>query len=193
MLLHELRLPLAVSLLAAIGGIWFGMSQASVRVFPSVERTLDQIAYGPDPSLWLVLFVVFNNLRVSILSNLFAPFSLGVFPFLVPATVFAQIGYVCGRLIERGGVGTDNPLTFLFAYLLPHGSIELPVFMLSAALGLRMGAAVLTAPGEFTVGENLLWAAAQTVKVWLLLIAPLVVVAALIEGLITPLVIRWAY
>ncbi len=193
MLLHELRLPLAVSLLAAIGGIWFGMSQASVRVFPSLERMLDQIAYGPDPSLWLVLFVVFNNLRVSILSNLFAPFSLGVFPFLVPATVFAQIGYVCGRLIERGGVGTDNPLTFLFAYLLPHGSIELPVFMLSAALGLRMGAAVLTAPGEFTVGENLLWAAAQTVKVWLLLIAPLVVVAALIEGLITPLVIRWAY
>jgi uncharacterized membrane protein SpoIIM required for sporulation len=38
-----------------------------------------------------------------------------------------------------------------------------------------------------------LWAAAQTVKVWLLIIAPLVLVAALIEGLITPLVIMWVY
>ncbi|MDW8403418.1 ABC transporter permease subunit [Chloroflexus sp.] len=192
-LLRELRLPLAVSLLAAVGGGAFGFMQAPALVLPPVERMLDQIALGPAPSLWLALFVFLNNIRVSILSNLLAPFSLGVFPFLVPATVFAQIGYVCGRLIERGGVGLDNPLTFLVAYLLPHGLVELPTFLLSAALGLRMGASLLTAPGEFTVGENLLWAIAQAVKVWLLVIAPLVLVAALIEGLFTPLVIGWAY
>ncbi len=192
-LLRELRLPLAVSLLAAIGGFGFGWIQARVVVFPAVERALDLIAVGPAPSLLLALFVFFNNLRVSILSNLLAPVSLGVFPFLVPATVFAQIGYVCGRLIERGGVGLDSPIAFLVAYLLPHGIIELPVFMISAALGLRMGAALLTAPGEFTVGENLLWAVAQAVKVWLLLIAPLVLLAALVEGLLTPLVIMWVY
>ncbi|WP_298408786.1 ABC transporter permease subunit [uncultured Chloroflexus sp.] len=192
-LLRELRLPLAVSGLAAVGGSVFGFGKAATWVLPPVERMLDQIATGPAPSLWLALFVFLNNIRVSVLSNLLAPFSLGVFPFLVPATVFAQIGYVCGRLIERGGVGLDSPLTFLVAYLLPHGIIELPTFLLSAALGLRMGAALLTAPGEFTVGENLLWAIAQATKVWLLLIVPLVLVAALIEGLLTPLVIMWAY
>lgn len=192
-LLRELRLPLAVSLLAAVAGSVFGFAKAHTFVLPPVERMLDQIAVGPAPSLWLALLIFLNNLRVSILSNLFAPFSLGVFPFLVPATVFAQIGYVCGRLIERGGVGPDSPLTFLVAYLLPHGIIELPTFLLSAALGLRMGAALLTAPGEFTVGENLLWAAAQAAKTWLLVIAPLVLAAALIEGLFTPLVIMWAY
>ncbi|MEF3273563.1 MAG: stage II sporulation protein M [Chloroflexus sp.] len=192
-LLRELRLPLAISLLAAIAGFSFGWGQAQVFVFPVVEQVLDQIAFGPPPSLWLVLFVFLNNLRVSILSNLLAPMSLGVFPFLVPATVFAQIGYVCGRLVERGGVGLDDPFAFMIAYLLPHGIIELPTFMLSAAIGLRMGAAVLTAPAEGTVGENILWSSAQAVKVWLLLIAPLVLIAALIEGLITPLVIRWVY
>ncbi|WP_322489690.1 ABC transporter permease subunit [Chloroflexus sp.] len=192
-LLRELRLPLAVGLLAAVGGMGFGFWQARTLVLPPVERMLDAIAFGPAPSLWLALFVFLNNLRVSILSNLLAPVSLGVFPFLVPATVFTQIGYVCGRLIERGGVGFDSPLTFLMAYLLPHGIIELPIFLFNAALGLRMGAALLTAPGEFTLGENLLWAAAQAAKVWLLVIAPLVLAAALIEGLVTPLVIRWAY
>ncbi|GIV95003.1 MAG: hypothetical protein KatS3mg056_3712 [Chloroflexus sp.] len=56
-----------------------------------------------------------------------------------------------------------------------------------------MGAALLSTPGDFSVGENLLWAAAQTAKVWLLLITPLVLVAAIVEGLVTPLVIRLVY
>ncbi len=196
-LLAELRWPLAMSGLAALAGTGFGLWSARTLVLPPVEQMLDAMAIGPAPSLGLALAIFANNLRVSILSNLLAPVSLGVFPFLVPATVFTQIGYICGRLIERGGawlsLGPESPITFLLAYLLPHGIIELPTFLLSAALGLRMGAALLTVPGEFTVGEHLLWAIAQAVKVWLLLVAPLVLLAALIEGLITPLIIGWVY
>lgn len=192
-LLKELRLPLLVSLLAAVGGSVFGLTLARTLVLPPVEQALATLAFGPAPSLFLVLFIFANNLRVSILSNLLAPVSLGVFPFLVPATVFAQIGYVCGRLFINSGGSLSDPLLFVSAYLLPHGIIELPTFMVSAALGLRMGAALLSTQGDFSVGENLLWAAAQATKVWLLLIAPLVLVAAIIEGLVTPLVIRLVY
>jgi len=192
-LLKELRLPLLVSLLAAVGGSVFGLTLARTLVLPPVEQALATLAFGPTPSLFLVLFIFANNLRVSILSNLLAPVSLGVFPFLVPATVFAQIGYVCGRLFINSGGSLSDPLIFVSAYLLPHGIIELPTFMVSAALGLRMGAALLSTPGDFSVGENLLWAAAQTAKVWLLLITPLVLVAAIVEGLVTPLVIRLVY
>jgi len=192
-LLYELRLPLAVSMLAAVSGTVLGLTLSQTLVLPPVEQALTMLAYGPAPSLLLAGFVFANNLRVSILSNLLAPFSLGVFPFLVPAVVFAQIGYISGRILVQNGATIVDPLQFIVAYLLPHGVIELPTFLISAALGLRMGAALLSTPGNFTVGENLLWAAAQTVKVWLLIIAPLVLVAALIEGLITPLVIMWVY
>jgi uncharacterized membrane protein SpoIIM required for sporulation len=81
----------------------------------------------------------------------------------------------------------------VLAYVLPHGIVELPTFILSAAIGLRIGAALLAQPAGFTAGQNLLWALAQFVKLWLLLILPLVALAAAIEGFITPLIIRALY
>jgi hypothetical protein len=39
----------------------------------------------------------------------------------------------------------------------------------------------------------MLWAAAQLAKAWLLVLLPLVTLGALIEGLVSPLVIRALY
>ena len=47
--------------------------------------------------------------------------------------------------------------------------------------------------GGFTVGQNILWSIAQFLKVWALVLAPLFLVSALIEGLVTPLVVRAFY
>jgi uncharacterized membrane protein SpoIIM required for sporulation len=84
-------------------------------------------------------------------------------------------------------------LQFLLAYVAPHGIVELPTFVLSAALGLRIGASLLAQPHGFSAAQNLLWALAQFAKTWLLLILPLTALGATIEGLISPLVIRALY
>src|SRR5262249_3656234 len=130
-------------------------------------------------------------------SSVFSLFAFGVFAFLVPAVAFAQIGFVATSLGAAGGswisLSANSPLQFLIGYVLPHGIIELPPAILGAALGLRIGGAPLSPPKGFSVGRNILWALAQFFKVWALVLLPLFLAAALIEGLISPLVIASLY
>jgi uncharacterized membrane protein SpoIIM required for sporulation len=158
---------------------------------------LARIGTVADPSPGLALLIFANNIRVSVLSNVFSVFSFGLFAFLVPAVAFTQVGFVASTLQARGGswlaLGADSPLQFVLTYVLPHGIIELPTFILSAALGIRIGAALLSPPSGFSVGQNILWAMANFWKVWLLLLLPLILLSALVEGLLSPLVIRAFY
>ncbi|NJM08898.1 ABC transporter permease subunit [Candidatus Gracilibacteria bacterium] len=191
-LLRDLRLPLLLVMLGVLVGTVFG-ALVGAR-FTQLQVLLANVGSAPPPSFGFAAEVFVNNLRVSLLSNIVSIFTFGVFAFLVPSVAFAQVGFVSSAL---GGswftLGPASPTQFLLAYVLPHGIIELPVFMLSAAWGLRIGASLLAPPPGFTVGENLLWALANWLKTWLLLIAPLVLLAALIEGFVTPLVVTWLY
>lgn len=196
-LLRELRLPLACALLAALAGLAMGWRFGVGTGLRQLNPLLDAIGDTPDPSIGLALLIFANNLRVAVLSNLFSAISFGLFAFLVPFVAFVQIGFVAGALTARGGswlsLDAGSPLQFLIAYVLPHGIIELPTFLLSAALGLRIGAALLAAPPGFTVGYNLLWSLAAFAKVGLFVLLPLIALAATIEGLVTPLVVRGLY
>jgi uncharacterized membrane protein SpoIIM required for sporulation len=196
-LLREYRLPIGTASLAALGGLLLGGFVGDNYSVPLIEQLIDNIGSSPEPGPLLALLIFANNLRVSLLSNLFSLFVFGVFAFLVPAVAFAQISFVATELADRSGgwagLGPDSPLTFLLGYVLPHGVIELPAAILSAALGLRIGAALLSPPPGFTVGQNMLWALAQFFKVWALVLVPLFLVASLVEGFISPLVIRALY
>ncbi|MGB9634428.1 MAG: stage II sporulation protein M, partial [Chloroflexaceae bacterium] len=196
-LLRELRLPLLCALLAAASGLalgWYFGAQAPLR---PLARLLEGLGEIPAPSPGLALAIFANNLRVALLSNVLSALSFGLFAFLVPFVAFIQIGFVTGTLTARGGawlaLGADSPLQFLLAYVLPHGVIELPAFVLSAALGLRIGAALLATPRGFTLGDNLLWSLAAFAKVWLLVLLPLIALGATVEGLVSPLIVRALY
>lgn len=196
-LLREYRLPLLLALLAALGGALSGGyvgQHYRVRFF---DIYLANVGRTPEPGLLLGLAVFAGNLRVAVLSNVLSLFVFGVFAFLVPAVAFGSVGFVATTLAERGGswtaLGADSPLQFLLAYVLPHGVVELPTAILSAALGIRIGAALMSPPRGFTVGQNIMWSMAQFVKVWALVLLPLFLLAGLIEGLVTPLVIRALY
>jgi uncharacterized membrane protein SpoIIM required for sporulation/ABC-type Na+ efflux pump permease subunit len=196
-LLGELRLPLAFALTAALAGLAAGVYVIATRDAVPARFVGQLVGRVPEASPLLALGIFANNIRVSVLSNLFSTFSFGIFAALVPLVAFAQVGGVAAALTRLGGswtaLGADSPLQFLLAYVAPHGVVELPAFILSAALGLRIGAALLSQPGGFTAGQNLLWALAQFVKTWLLVILPLVAVAAAIEGLVSPVVIGALY
>jgi uncharacterized membrane protein SpoIIM required for sporulation len=196
-LLRDYRLPLLVALVAAIGGLISGGYIGGNYHVRQLDSYLANIGGAPSPSLGLGLGIGANNIRVALFSDVFSLFTFGAFAFLVPAVAFAQIGFVVNSLSERGGswlaLGTDSPLQFLLSYILPHGVIELPVAILGAAMGIRIGAALMSPPKGFTVGQNILWSLAQFTKVWLFVLIPLFLIAGLIEGLITPLIIQMLY
>jgi uncharacterized membrane protein SpoIIM required for sporulation len=189
-LLHEYRAPLVVSFVSVMTGLVFGYFAFGEYRANWLDSFLQRSIASPiQPSPLLALQIAANNVRVALLSNLFSLFCFGVFAFLVPAVAFAQIGYVASWHAAHG----LSPWTFMLAYVLPHGLIELPTFILSAALGIRIGASVLYAPRGFTIGQNMLWSLANFAKMFVFVILPLTLLGALIEGLITPLVIRSFY
>jgi uncharacterized membrane protein SpoIIM required for sporulation len=196
-LLRELRLPLALALLAAVGGALIGGYIGTHYYASEWENFLNRIGSAPEPGLGVALSIFANNLRVSVLSTLLSLLVLGAFAFLVPLVALGQVGLVSGVLARQSeswlAMGAGGPLTFLLAYVVPHGSVELPTFVLSAALGIRLGASVLSPPASFSVGQNIIWALANISKVWLLVLVPLILLAALIEGFVTPMVIMALY
>jgi uncharacterized membrane protein SpoIIM required for sporulation len=196
-LLRAYRMPLAVAVLAGLVGLLSGGYIGQHYRVRALDSFLAQVGHAPPAGLPLALFIFANNLRASLLSSVFSLFAFGVFAFLVPAVAFAQVGFVATSLGARGGswvaLGADSPLQFLIGYVLPHGIIELPTAILGAALGLRIGAALMSPPKGFSVGRNILWSLAQFFKVWGLVLLPLFLIAALIEGLISPLVIANLY
>jgi uncharacterized membrane protein SpoIIM required for sporulation len=60
-------------------------------------------------------------------------------------------------------------------------------------MGIRVGVALMSPPKGFTVGQNILWSLAQFAKVWLFVLIPLFLISGLIEGLVTPLIVRALY
>lgn len=189
-LLHEYRAPLVVSFVAVMTGLVFGIFAFGEYQAAWLDRSLrSNLGSAPDPSLLLALQVAGDNVRVAIFSNVLSLFCFGILAFLIPSAAFAQIGYVAAWSAANG----QSPLMFMLAYVAPHGLIELPTYILSAALGIRLGAAVLYAPHGFSIGQNILWSLANMAKVFLFVVLPLTILGALVEGLITPLVVRAIY
>jgi len=81
----------------------------------------------------------------------------------------------------------DNGLAYVAIAILPHGVIELPMILISAAMGLRMGLLVFNALAGKDVGIKKEFL--QGLNVFFRFIAPLLLVAAAIETFITPLLI----
>ena len=196
-LLRDYRLPLGLALIAALAGLLSGGYIGQNYRVGLLDAFLGNVGKTRGPGLGLALLIFLNNFRVTLLSSVLSLFTFGAFAFLVPAVAFAQIGFVTSSLAERGGswlaLGNDSPLQFVLAYVLPHGIIELPAALLGAALGLRIGASLMAPPRGFTVGQNIMWAFAQFFKVWALVVLPLLLAGSLIEGLVTPLIIRALY
>lgn len=198
-LLLELRWALLIGVIAIVAGLAIGnhLFVNSPGIVDTEALRTEVIGSTRSPGVDLTLTVFANNLRVSILSNVLSLFSFGIFAFLVPATAAAQIGFITSLLQEHGGtwaaLGADSPLQFVLAYVVPHGLIELPAFLLSAALGIRLGVSLLAPPGEFSVGDNMLWALANFAKAWVLVLVPLIALGSLVEGTITPQIIQALY
>ena len=76
-----------------------------------------------------------------------------------------------------------------FAALLPHGIFELPALILAAALGLFLCRQMTRRCRHDETALPLPVCLTQIARVFLLLIAPLLAVAAVMEAYVTPLLI----
>jgi len=132
-----------------------------------VEMTAD---YG---ALKMILFIFFNNLKASFLGMIFG-IIIGLFPLF---NLFGN-GFILG-FASKYSV-SQNGFLSLFR-LVPHGIFELPAIFLALGLGLKLGTFAFEKKNKFKVLREYL---INCLKVFVLIIFPLLVIAAIIEGLL---------
>jgi uncharacterized membrane protein SpoIIM required for sporulation len=126
-----------------------------------------------------------HNLRVLGLGVAATPLSFGAVPLLLLLSPMLLVGFFAGEAFVLG----FNPLLFLVAFILPHGIFELPAVVLATAFSVRLGASIMSPPPGFTISESLLLSLADLIKVFVLLVIPLLLLAAALEVHVTPLVV----
>ncbi|HOW45230.1 MAG TPA: stage II sporulation protein M [Candidatus Aminicenantes bacterium] len=139
-------------------------------------------------SLRFFFIIVKNNLLVSFISLL-----LGLIPFLLlPTLSTLRTGYILAALIHSAGGGS---ILTLFAGILPHGIIEIPACIYAACLGVQLSWGGTKNRGRMMTVDSVRKEAANSVefsrvlKSYALIVIPSLVLAALVETYLTPLII----
>ena len=163
---------------AAIVGLWAPPGAAA----DMMEQLVDVL--GPLSTihpLWILIIILLNNSIKAL-----AVVLLGVLVGLPPFFFVVFNGWAIGMVIAVTGSETGS--AFIVAALAPHGIIELPLIWLSSAVGFLIGRESLRwlfrRPSR--VKEQVL----SGLKTYLNWILPGLILASIIEVLVTPLIIR---
>jgi stage II sporulation protein M len=133
-----------------------------------------------QPPILIMIIIFLKNLLASAMAMMLG-LGLGLIPLMVVTSNGFLLGIVGYAAVQKAG------FLFLAAGILPHGIIELPVVLVSIAIGFRLGYLLaltlakekVDISGETRMAIHFLWR-------W---VAPLLFLAAAIETFITPIAI----
>ncbi|MBU4373254.1 MAG: stage II sporulation protein M [Euryarchaeota archaeon] len=133
----------------------------------------------------LIMLVIFLNNAIKSLLALVLGVGLGI----VPVLFIAGNGIILSMLADV--ISRQHGTLFVIAALLPHGIIEVPMVLISAGIGLRLGYAIyLSLKGlKIDIKTEL----RQGIRFYMRVILPLLFIAAVIETFVTPLIAMQFY
>ncbi|MCR4427259.1 MAG: stage II sporulation protein M [Firmicutes bacterium] len=152
-------------------------------IFRSLVR-LKEVLESVTPG-WRVVILFWNNLKVTLISLAFG-WILGIVPILGIAVNGVLIGAGAKLLVVRGTM----PLHVVALGLLPHGLFELPAFLIGQAMGLRIGLFAPVVWAGRASRADLGRIVAESAAILVLVVVPLLAVAALMELGVSPSVLR---
>lgn len=179
-----------VFLIAFVVGAVIAMTPAYRFPLPSQNVLLAQTSELDNlfPTVTIPIgFIIDQNLRVIILTFLLGTFSFGVMGLVIPPITLGILGYISGSVFVAG----YNPI-ILAGSILPHGIIEITVLLIVSASALAMGAVVTRPPKGSTVGHAWTMRLGDCLKLFIGVIIPGLIIAAIIESTITPSITLWA-
>jgi uncharacterized membrane protein SpoIIM required for sporulation/ABC-type transport system involved in multi-copper enzyme maturation permease subunit len=131
-----------------------------------------------------VMSILQHNLRVLALASILATVTFGVVGPIILMAPMGILGYLGASV---GVIGIDPPI--FWASILPHSIVELPAAVFACAAALRLGVSILSPPPGKPVSVAWIRALADATRLWLVLILPMLMLAAMIEILITPQIV----
>jgi stage II sporulation protein M len=182
--LKETAPSLLVTVVLFIVCLSFGLvsppSQSDTMLAGLTETVEQLLSLNP----YVLLIVIFLNNAIKALVAMVLGIALGILPLLF----ICFNGYLMGLVVAALGP-TTSPLVII-AGLLPHGIIEIPVILLSSAMGVAIGFESFKwlVKRESAVKSRLRWCLGIYLK-WFVLA---LLVAAIIEVFLTPLLVSLA-
>ncbi|MUK88701.1 stage II sporulation protein M [Ornithinibacillus sp. L9] len=187
LLLEQWKFIIFAMILFTIGGIASFISVANdpLHLYSIVP---DEMAYGVDPeqlgvghdaidSSLMSAEIMTNNIQVAMLA-----FASGITFGILTIYVLVYNGMLIGAL---AAVFWHSGMSYEFwAYIVPHGMVELAAIFIAGGAGLLMGYKLFV-PGSYTRGYQLKQQAIRSVQLFLGTV-PLFIIAGVIEGFITP-------
>jgi len=138
-----------------------------------IETLTDLMDKSKGLNLWeMVIYILNNNLETSFLALIFG-ILLGIFPIFITLFNGFILGFVSFFAVYAEGAG-------VLWKLAPHGIFELPAVFLSLALGVKFGM-FWFAKGK---RKEFLRRFENSLRVFLFVILPLLIIAAIIEGVL---------
>ncbi len=120
----------------------------------------------------LMKFILFNNVKSSFFGMIFG-IILGIFPMITVIVNGYLIGFVSALSVQSEGIS-------ILWRLVPHGIFELPALIISLGIGLKLGTFLFQKEKIETFRDYLY----NSLRVFLFIVIPLLVIAAFIEGLL---------
>jgi uncharacterized membrane protein SpoIIM required for sporulation len=198
--LRQLTLPVGVLVVLAVvtlwGGFYWTISTVPEFVDVASPEALQRISERFDRSTTLIglrqnlsaTFIFAHNVRAVGLILLAGLVSFGVLGMLVYIVNLSAVGILLGVFQLLG----YSPITLTFSGLLPHGVFEIPALILASAAMLRIGVVLVTPQMGRSLGEVMLESLADWTKIAIGVVVPLLLIAAVIETYVTPLLLASA-
>jgi uncharacterized membrane protein SpoIIM required for sporulation/ABC-type transport system involved in multi-copper enzyme maturation permease subunit len=186
------HVTLLVFLTAFVGGYVIGLLPQFQLGLPrdialsGITTNLDMASrfFFGDQSL--VTAIVIQNWRVLAGATILSVFTFGIGALMLTPIVYVVLGYLLNQVAAAG-----YSVLFFVPAILTHGIVEIPVILLATAAALKLGAVVTRPPRGMTVGQAWIQTLGDTVRLWIGLILPGLLLAAVIEAYITPVIMRW--
>lgn len=170
--LGESKNYLVAIVLIFAGGILFGAIFSSKLGFlDEILKQLVDKVHGLD-TFGTILFILQNNITSAFYGIVFGV-GLGIFPILASFSNGVLLGYVLKIVWFDSGVSE-------FWKILPHGVFELPAVFISLALGVRLGMFIFSKKK----GKGFMERARNSIILFVCIVIPLLIIAAIIEGLL---------
>ena len=191
---RRLALPLILMTLVILVSVLVGAALSNRFSLPVEAFNRESLGEGSIQGLDSVRFfesntvpvVWFHNLRTILLATLAGSFSFGVLAVVILLIPFFLIGFFTAMM---SGVGLA-PWSFLIAFVLPHGVLEIPAIILAGAAILHLGASLAAPARGRGIGEAWLQAFADWTRIMVGLVIPMLFGAAVLEVLVTPNIAR---
>lgn len=166
---HFIYLAIAIFFFFAIIGFFVPVSE---NVSNQILQFIDELLKKTEnlQHYDLIKFIFLNNIQSSFLAMI-----LGLFFGVYPMITLVINGYILG-FISVLSVNSEGII--ILWRLLPHGIFELPAIFISAGLGFRMATFFL----EKEKLETLKIYIKKSIITFVLVVIPLLVIAAFIEG-----------